>query len=80
QYDLDEDDGVLVLGAHNFEAATDRFILMLVLLHTPGCDGCDGLWEEYVEASDELYEYVIPAAKVRTTKSERRRASCASRG
>lgn len=59
-----EDDGVLVLGAHNFEAATERFILMLVLLHTPGCDGCAALLEEYVQASDKLYEHLIPAAKV----------------
>lgn len=59
-----EEDGVLVLGEHNFEAAADRFILMLVLLYTPGCDGCAALTEEYVEASDDLYEHLIPAAKV----------------
>lgn len=55
---------MLVLGAHNFEAATERFILMLILLHTPGCDGCTALMEEYVQASDELYEHLIPVAKV----------------
>ena len=64
QYDLMEDDGVLVLGAHNFEAVTERFVLMLVLLYTPGCDGCAALMEEYVQASDDLYEHLIPAAKV----------------
>ncbi|CAN0016129.1 unnamed protein product [Scytosiphon promiscuus] len=64
EYHLDEDDGVLILGDHNFDVATDRFILMLVLLHTPGCEGCGGLLQEYVEAADELYDYMIPAAKV----------------
>lgn len=55
---------MLVLGAHNFEAATERFILMLVLLYTPGCDGCAALTEEYVQVSDQLYEHLIPVAKV----------------
>eukprot|EP00903_Cladosiphon_okamuranus_P012417 g11636.t1 len=64
EYDLMEDDGVLVLGDHNFDPAIERFILMLVLLYTPGCDGCADLIEEYVQASDDLYEYLIPAAKV----------------
>lgn len=59
-----EDEGVLVLGAHNFAPVTERFILMLVLLYTPGCDGCAALLEEYVRASDDLYEHLIPAAKV----------------
>lgn len=64
QYDLMEDDGVLVLGAHNFDAVTERFMLILVLLYKPGCDGCADLIEEYVEASDDLYEHLIPAGKV----------------
>ncbi|CAB1113340.1 unnamed protein product [Ectocarpus sp. CCAP 1310/34] len=63
-YRLVEEDGVLVLGVHDFERATDRFIMMLVLLYTPGCKGCDAVMEEYLEASDELYEYLVPAAKV----------------
>eukprot|EP00752_Nemacystus_decipiens_P002737 g2556.t1 len=64
EFDLMEDDGVLVLGAHNFEAVTEHFILMLVLLYTPGCDDCAALMKEYVQASDDLYEHLIPVAKV----------------
>ncbi|CAN0499356.1 unnamed protein product, partial [Ectocarpus sp. 12 AP-2014] len=63
-YRLVEEEGVLVLGAHDFEKATDRFMMMLVLLYTPGCEGCDAVMEEYLEASDELYEHLVPAAKV----------------
>ncbi|CAN0209773.1 unnamed protein product, partial [Ectocarpus fasciculatus] len=63
-YRLVEEEGVLILGAHDFERATDRFMMMLVLLYTPGCAGCDAVMEEYFEASDELYEYLVPVAKV----------------
>ncbi|CAN0296412.1 unnamed protein product, partial [Ectocarpus sp. 8 AP-2014] len=63
-YRLVEEEGVLVLGAHDFEKATDHFMMMLVLLYTPGCEGCDVVMEEYLEASDELYEHLVPVAKV----------------
>ncbi|CBJ33643.1 Protein disulfide isomerase [Ectocarpus siliculosus] len=63
-YRLVEEEGVLVLGAHDFERATDHFMMMLVLLYTPGCEGCDAVMEEYIEASDELYEHLVPVAKV----------------
>lgn len=56
---------MLALGAHNFAQATDRFVLMLVVFHVPGCDSCAALKQEYLEASDVLYEYLIPVAKVR---------------
>lgn len=61
---MDEEEGVLVLGEHNFATATDRFILMLAVFHIPGCDSCAALRQEYLEASNVLYEYLIPVAKV----------------
>lgn len=56
---------MLVLGEHNFAMAADRFVLLLVVFHVPGCDSCSSLRQEYLEASDVLYEYFIPVAKVR---------------
>lgn len=56
---------MLVLGAHNFAMATDRFVLMLVVFYIPGCDSCAALRQEFLEASDVLFEYLIPVAKVR---------------
>ncbi|CAM9916407.1 unnamed protein product [Pylaiella littoralis] len=61
---LAEEEGVLVLGEHNFAMAADRFVLLLVVFHVPGCDSCSSLRQEYLEASDVLYEYFIPVAKV----------------
>ena len=55
---------MLLLGIHDFEAATQVFPLMLVMFHKPGCRGCAALEPEYVFASDVLYKYRIPLAKV----------------
>ncbi|CAN0591326.1 unnamed protein product, partial [Laminaria digitata] len=59
-----EDDGMLVLGLHDFDKATEVFVLMLVMFYRPGCKGCAEVEPEYSRASDELYKYGIPLAKV----------------
>eukprot|EP00904_Undaria_pinnatifida_P002486 jgi/Undpi1/12238/HiC_scaffold_5.g01914.m1 len=58
-----EDDGMLVLGLHDFDRAADRFVLMLIMFHATGCKGCKEMEPEFTRASDELYEYGIPLAK-----------------
>lgn len=65
QDELMEEDGLLVLGLHNLDAAAKRFVLMMVMFYTPGCEGFAELELEYLKASDELYEFYIPLAKVR---------------
>lgn len=63
----EEEDGLIVLGAHNLQETAEEFVLMMVLFFSQAaCAGgeCAAMAEECSKAADELYEYVIPVAKV----------------
>lgn len=59
-----EEDGILVLGAHDIDIAADQFSLVMVMFYETGVEGYAALESEYIEASDELYHFQIPLAKV----------------
>lgn len=64
QMDIMEENGILLLAAHNFDAAVDRFVIMMVMFHNPVKGYSAELEKEYLEASEALYEFYIPLAKV----------------
>lgn len=64
QMELMEENGILLLAAHNFDAAVDHFVIMMVMFHNPVKGYSADLEKEYLAASDALYDFYIPLAKV----------------
>ena len=59
-----EEEGILLLAEHNFDAAAERFVLVMVMFHNPAKSNSADVYDEYLAASEALYEFYIPLAKV----------------
>lgn len=59
-----------MLGAHNLDTVARELLLIMIHFTSPSCVECQAIAEELVKAAEELYEYYIPVAKVRSRPRE----------